>query len=315
MTTKVNQASISNKLAERAGAAPATQEKPKTVFDLIQSMEKEFKRALPDHVGVERFVRIAITVVRTNPNLMKCDGMSIIAALMQSAQLGLEPNTPLKESHLIPYSNKRVIEGREVWVDEAQFQMGYRGVLKLVWQSGLVSEIDCDMICENDTVIYEKGKDGTFKHIPNLKGDRGQPYAYYAYAVTKDGGFVCTVMSKSQILNHALRFSKSQKKDKQTKQYTGEFYGPWKDDFDSMALKTVLIALCDKKLPKSTAYQNLHKQLSADETIKRDINADDMSEVIDVTDYSASYKEDDELEQTGGDPNLVDLEKGELNLS
>jgi recombination protein RecT len=279
----VDQTDLKNKLANKAGST-AVSDKPKTVFDLIQSMEKEFKRALPDHVGVERFVRVAITVVRTNPNLMKCEGMSIVAALMQSAQLGLEPNTPLKEAHLIPYGNKRVVDGREIWIDEAQFQMGYRGVLKLVWQSGLVSEIDADVICENDEVVYEKGKDGTFKHIPNLKGDRGEPYAYYAYAVTKDGGFVCTVMSKQQILKHALRFSKSKSKK------TGDLYGPWKDDFDAMALKTVLIALCDKKLPKSTAYQNLNHQLSADGTIKRDVT-DDMSEVIDVTDYSSNYND------------------------
>ncbi|WP_339314675.1 recombinase RecT [Paenibacillus sp. FSL M7-0896] len=275
----VNQKDLGAQLAAKAGAQPPA-EKPKTVFDLIQSMEKEFKRALPEHVGVERFVRVAITVVRTNPKLMKCDGMSIVAALMQSAQLGLEPNTPLKEAHIIPYKNKRVVDGRDTWVDEAQFQPGYRGIAKLVWNSGLVSELEFDTICENDTVVYEKGNNGTFKHTPNFKGDRGEPYAYYAYAVMKGGGFVCTVMSKDAVLKHALKFSKSQKNK--------ELYGPWKDDFDSMALKTVLMALCDKKLPKSTTQEsvNLQRAISSDGTIKREV-ADDMSEVIDVTDFSA----------------------------
>lgn len=285
----VDQSKLGTELAKKAGTEVG--KKTQTVFDLIQSMEKEFKRALPDHVGVERFVRIAITVVRTNPKLMRCEGMSIVAALMQSAQLGLEPNTPLKEAHLIPYSNKRVIDGKDVWIDEAQFQMGYRGIAKLVWQSGLISELDFDVICKNDTIIYEKGKDGTFKHIPNLKEERGEAYAYYAYAVTKDGGFVCTVMSKVQILIHARKFTKSQAKDKVTKKYNGELYGPWLDDFDAMALKTVIIALCDKKLPKSSEYQNLNKQIAQDETIKREVN-EDMSEVLDVTDFTASYDDD-----------------------
>ncbi|MCY9508506.1 recombinase RecT [Paenibacillus larvae] len=276
MAKKVDQSNIANQLAAKTGKEVVPEEKPKSVFELIQSMEKEFKRALPDHIGHERFVRIAMTVVRTNPKLMQCEAMSIIAALMQSAQLGLEPNTPTKEAHLIPYSNKRIINGKEIWVDEAQFQMGYRGILKLVWQSGIVSEIDCDSICRGDTVIYEKGKDGTFKHIPVIDGERGEPYAYYAYAVTKDGGFVCTVMSKDQVLKHALKFSKSKKRG------TGELYGPWKDDFDAMALKTVLIALCDKKLPKSSALQ---QQIAQDSTIKREVS-EDMSEVVDVTDYT-----------------------------
>ncbi|MFD5020038.1 recombinase RecT [Paenibacillus sp. NPDC058367] len=281
---KIDQSSISAALANKAGAA-APAEKKKTVFDLIQSMEGEFKRALPEHVGVERFVRVAITVVRTNQKLMQCEGMSIVAALMQSAQLGLEPNTPLKEAHIIPYRNKRIIDGQVVWVEEAQFQPGYRGIAKLVWNSGLVSELEFDVICENDTVIYEKGNNGTFKHIPNFKGDRGEAYAYYAYAVMKGGGFVCTVMSKETVIKHALKFSKSQKNK--------EMYGPWKDDFDSMALKTVLLALCDKKLPKSTTQEsvNLQRAVSSDGTIKREV-ADDMSEVIDVTDWSGVHEDE-----------------------
>ncbi|WP_084783648.1 recombinase RecT [Paenibacillus sp. FJAT-26967] len=274
MSKQVDQSDISKQLATKVNNPPA--EKSKTVFDLIKSMGDGFKRALPEHIGHERFVRIALTIVKTNPKLMKCDAMSIIAALMQSAQLGLEPNTPTKEAHLIPRSNKRIVDGKEIWVDEAQFQIGYRGLVKLVWQSGIVSEIDCDMICEGDKIVYEKGKDGTFNHIPLIDGERGEPYAYYAYAVTKDGGFVCTVMSKKEIIKHAHKFTKS--KDKKS----GELYGPWKDDFDSMALKTVLIALSDKKLPKSSALQQM---IAQDGTIKREVS-DDMSEVVDVTDYT-----------------------------
>lgn len=275
---KVDQSSVASQLASKAGNEVV--KKSQTVFELIQSMEKEFKRALPEHVGVERFVRIAITVIRTNPKLMACEGMSIVAALMQSAQLGLEPNTPTKEAYLIPYSNSRMINGKWEKVSEASFQMGYRGIMKLVWQSGLVSEIDCDMICEKDEVIYEKGREGTFKHIPNLKEDRGKPYAFYAYARTKMGGFVCTVWSKTQIMEHAKKFSKSYDKK------LGTFSGPWKDDEDSMCLKTVLIDMCDKKLPKSTEYQKLNQQISQDNTIKREVDSSDMTEVIDVTDWS-----------------------------
>lgn len=296
---KVDQTGVSSALATKANNQIAKgADKPKTVFDLIQSMEKEFKRALPEHVGVERFVRIAITVIRTNPKLMMCDGMSVVAALMQSAQLGLEPNTPLKEAHLIPYKNKRVENGVTKWVDEVQFQPGYRGIAKLVWNSGLVSELEFDTLCENDEVIYEKGNDGRFKHTPNLRGDRGAVYAYYAYAVMKGGGFVCTVMSKHAVMQHAIQFSKSQK--------DGKLYGPWKDDFDAMALKTVLIALCDKKLPKSTTQESvkLQRAVSSDGTIKREVDADDMSEVVDVTDYTASYEDDvpDEREPEGNGP-------------
>lgn len=281
MTKQVDQTELSNKLANKAGVP----EKQKTIFDLIQTMEVQFQNALPEHVGFKRFMRVALTIVRTNPKLQMAEPMSVMGALMQAAQLGLEPNTPTKECYIIPYNNSRMVNGNWTKVMEAQFQFDYRGILKLVWNSGMVKEIDCDMICENDEVIYEKGRDGTFRHIPNLKEDRGEPYAYYAYAVTKDGGFVCTVWSKQQVLAHAKQHSKTYKKA------TDTFDGPWETDFDPMALKTMLIQLADKKLPKSPEYQQLHQAMSADETTKREVS-EDMSEVIDVTDWDNKAGQD-----------------------
>ena len=43
----------------------------------------------------ERFTRMALTAVSNTPELEKCTPMSFIAALMNAAQLGPEPNTPL----------------------------------------------------------------------------------------------------------------------------------------------------------------------------------------------------------------------------
>ena len=43
----------------------------------------------------ERFTRIAMTAVTQNEKLAECTPQSFIGAMLTSAQLGLEPNTPL----------------------------------------------------------------------------------------------------------------------------------------------------------------------------------------------------------------------------
>lgn len=285
MNKTIDQSALGSQLAAKAGAQPPA-EKPKTVFDIIQSMEKEFKRALPDQVGVQRFVRVAITIVRTNPKLMSCDGMSIVAALMQSAQLGLEPNTPLGQAYVIPYKNKRVINGRDTWVDEAQFQIGYKGLITLALRTGEYKAIYAHEVYSNDHFDYRYGLNKDLQHVPS-DNPIGEPVKYYAVYHLKNGGYDFVVWSKERIDSHAKKYSKAVQKDHNS---------PWKTDYDGMAKKTVLKEVL-KYAPKSIEFA---QQLAADETVKREV-ADDMSEVIDVTDYTV---QDYEPEVTEGQEEL-----------
>ena len=80
-------------------AAVTAQAKPaKTVQSLIRQMEPEIRKALPSMITPERFTRIALSAISANPQLADCTPRSLLAALMTSAQLGLEPNTPLGQA-------------------------------------------------------------------------------------------------------------------------------------------------------------------------------------------------------------------------
>lgn len=92
------------------------------IADLIKAMQPEIKKALPEVITVERFTRMALSALNTTPKLKECTQMSFLSALMNAAQLGLEPNTPLGQAYLIPYKNKGVLE--------CQFQIGYKGRAK-----------------------------------------------------------------------------------------------------------------------------------------------------------------------------------------
>ncbi len=85
--------SLKGELANRNASAPAEQKKGKTVADLLNDLTPEIQRALPKHMDADRITRIAMTVLRTNEKLRNCNRCRSWAHLMQSAQLGLEPNT------------------------------------------------------------------------------------------------------------------------------------------------------------------------------------------------------------------------------
>lgn len=109
---------VKDALAEKTegkGAVKLT--KSMSIADMIKAMEPEVKKALPQVITPERFTRMALSALNTTPKLAECSQMSFLGALMNAAQLGLEPNTPLGQAYLIPYRNKGKLE--------CQFQIGY----------------------------------------------------------------------------------------------------------------------------------------------------------------------------------------------
>lgn len=224
----------------------------KGMEQLLTKMGGQIQKALPSMVSSERFQRVALTAFSNNTKLQQCDPMSFIAAMMQSAQLGLEPNTPLGQAYLIPY-------GKQV-----QFQIGYKGLLELAQRSGKIKTLYAHEVRENDTFDIDYGLNQTLTHKPLLKGDRGEVIGYYAVYHLDTGGNSFIFMTKDEVLEHAKRFSKT---------YNS---GPWQTDFDAMAKKTVIKQLL-KYAPLSIELQ---KATSMDETVKTEIS-DDMSLVED----------------------------------
>lgn len=202
------------------------QQKAPTIYNLISSTKDEFGKALPAHVDKQRFVRIAMTAIRTNPKLAQANPTSLMGALMTCAQLGIEPNTPLGQAYLIPYGS------------EVQFQLGYKGLLDLAYRSKQYKRINARVVDKADEFAYEYGLDERLHHKPSQK-PTGESVYYYAVYELDNGGKSFVVWSKEKVEAHAKKFSKS---------FTS---GPWKTNFDAMACKTVLLDLL-KSAPKST---------------------------------------------------------------
>lgn len=248
-----------NIIQQAAQKSVFTKKAPSTINDYIAVMAPAIKAALPSVMTPERFTRITLSALSTNPKLKECSPNSFLGAMMTAAQLGLEPNTPLGQAYLIPLRNHGKME--------CQFQMGYRGLIDLAYRSGEVSIIQAHTVRENDDFQYELGLDPKLRHIP-ARENRGNPIAYYAVFKTKDGGYGFQVMSMEEVRQHAQKYSKS---------YGN---GPWQTNFDEMAKKTVL----KKVLKYAPLKSDFVRAVMQDETIKTDISAD-MAEIPDDTEY------------------------------
>ena len=212
---------------------------------LLKSMASQIKMALPSHLSSERFQRIALTAFSGNAKLQSCDPVSFLAAMMQSAQLGLEPNTPLGHAYLIPYKN------------QVSFQLGYKGLIDLAMRSGAYQSIYAHSVYEEDEFNIDYGLEQSLVHKPKLTGSRGNIVGYYGVYKLVNGGYGFAYMTRKEVEDHGRKFSKT---------YNN---GPWKTDFDAMARKTV-IKQALKYAPVSIEIQ---KATSIDEKVASKENA------------------------------------------
>lgn len=248
MANTIQKAAQNQAVAERGG---------KDIRTLIHQMAPAIQKALPSVITPERFTRMVLTAISSTPKLADCDQTSFLAAMMNAAQLGLEPNTPLGQAYLLPYKNKN--KG----CFEVQFQLGYKGLIDLAYRSGDVATVQAQIVYENDTFECEFGIEPKLRHIP-AEGERGNPIKVYAMFRTKSGGYGFEVMSMEDIRRHAKKYSQS---------YSSE-YSPWKTSFEEMAKKTVL-KRCLKYAPLRS---DIAAAITGDGGIRHELAAD-MNEV------------------------------------
>lgn len=233
--------------------------KSMTIVEVVKALEPEIKKALPEVLGTERFVRMVLSAINSTPELANCTPMSFIAALMNAAQLGLEPNTPLGQAYLIPYKNKKT------GTVECQFQLGYKGMIDLAYRTGQVQMIQAQVVREEDFFEYEYGLMPKLLHRPG-HGERGEITYIYGVFRLQGGGYGFEVSNKLDMDSFAAKYSKS----------FGNEYSPWTDNYEDMAKKTVV----KRALKFAPLKSDFQKALSTDETIKTDLSCD-MSEVQD----------------------------------
>lgn len=208
------------------------QGQPGTIEALLLSpqISEQIKLALPKNLDPDRLLRIALTEIRRTPKLAECSQASLLGALFQCAQLGLEIGASLGQAYLVPY-------GRDV-----QFQLGYRGMIDLAMRSGRVASIEARAVFQGDQFDCTFGLHSDLQHTPDWNNpDRNDPkkltFVYAVAHLTDSPRPQFVVMSRAEI--EAIR--------KRSKSGSS---GPWVTDYEAMALAKVVKRLF-KWLPVS----------------------------------------------------------------
>ena len=181
----------------------------------------------------DQFVTTLISAVANNENLQTCEPMSLMYTAMKATALGLPIDPNLGYAAMIPFkdgkSNKTL----------CQFQIQRDGWMELLMRTGQVRFVANEVVHEGELVKHNKF---TGEYVfDEEKKTSDKVIGYMAY-IKLNNGFEKTVYwTVEECKAHAIRYSQTFKKG----------YGVWKDNFDAMALKTVLKHLIKKYAPKS----------------------------------------------------------------
>lgn len=248
--------------------------KQQTLKDLLTRAAPSLAAVAPKHLTPERLVKIALSATSRNPDLLACSPASILRAVMQGAEMGLEVGGMTGECYLVPFRNKHTKQL------EATAIPGYRGLIKLARNSGQITTFEAHVVYEHDVFELEYGLNPRLVHKPNLRvADRGKVTCAWAMAAFKDGGYQVDVMTIGEL--NAIK-NRSQAAES----------GPWVTDEPEMQRKTVVKRLA-KYCPLSA---EMAKALAVDDAADRgELQTIDVS-LMDTTEeqLEASVKQNEE---------------------
>lgn len=221
-------------MADKAEIARTKEDPP--IIKLLGQYENDLAAALPAGMTEGRFQSIVVNQVRQNRALLGVEPMTLVASVLMSAQLGLEPGPPMGLSWIIPRKNR----GRE----EASMQLGYRGLVQLAYRSGQVKRIEAHIVQDGDDFDFGYGPGGPTWHWKSAGDPKADWSHVFAVAETAMGAEMFEVMSRAEVEHHRDRY------------VTGwnSAGSAWKKNEPEMARKTVTARLC-RQLPMSAEFR------------------------------------------------------------
>lgn len=193
--------------------------------------------------NITRFISSVVSAVQANPTLAQCTNPSILSAALQGEALQLAPSPQLGQFYMVPYDNKKKINGKWELVKEAQFQIGYKGYIQLAVRSGQYRRIVVNEIKAGEIEYNPISEEITLHPIMNpTERIKAETIGYYAMFELMNGFKKELFSPKEAIAEHARKYSSSYRYDLNNNK-TGS---KWSTDFDAMAKKTLIRQLIGK---------------------------------------------------------------------
>ena len=196
--------------------------------DLTQ-MGPYFQSAVPTaarkHLPTDRIAQIVCTAMSRSPKLLECTRDSMLRAVMDCAQIGLEPAGPLGHAYLVPFRNNKIN------AHEATAMIGYKGYVELAYRSGaLKGPPIANLVYGDDVFTFNAASGRPPKHSWDIKkaiADRGAIVGAYCVSMFTAGGSHFEWMGIDEL-------------EKTRKRSRASSNGPWVTDTAQMQRKTVI---------------------------------------------------------------------------
>lgn len=201
-----------------------------TVAQFLGSVDikRYIESVLKERAG--QFVTSLVSMANLTPGLKLCNPESLMYCGMKAASLNLPLDNNLGFAYAVPYGK------------EAQFQIGYKGLVQLGQRTGQYKSMNVINIYKGELISWDP-----FTEILELEMNQDQLYranleviGYAAVFILLNGFKKVSYWPIERVEAHAKRFSKAFKN------------GPWQSDFNAMARKTVLKEMLSKWGPLST---------------------------------------------------------------
>lgn len=225
--------------------------KPKTLRELFNN--PIIKTKIEQLVGKNSatFATSVMQIANSNTMLRTADPTSIFNAACMAATLNLPLQNGLGFAYIVPFKNNKE---RKV---EAQFQIGYKGFIQLAQRSGQFKRLVALPVYKKQLIKKDFINGFEFDWEQEPEKDEN-PIGYYAYFKLVNDFSAELYMSHDDIVKHAQRYSQTFKKG----------FGVWHDNFEAMALKTVIKLLLSKQAPLSVEMQ---QAVLADQSVVKDV--------------------------------------------
>lgn len=202
------------------------------------------------------FTTSVLQIVNSNSMLRNADPMSVFNAACMAATLQLPIQNGLGFAYIVPYKG------------QAQFQLGYKGLIQLAQRSGQFKRLVAVPVYEKQ-LIEEDPINGYVFDWKQKPEPTEKPIGYYAYFQLVNSFTAELYMTAQEVDQHAQRYSQTYRtyleKQKQGKWATSV----WADNFEAMALKTVMKLLLSKQAPLSVEMQ---QAVLADQAVVKNVD-------------------------------------------
>lgn len=217
-----------------SSAVAVMPQQPKSLQQIMNSpaMIQKLNSVLGNEKVANSFISSVISVANGNSLLKKAAPMTVVGSAMVAATLQLPIVPTLGMAYIVPYKG------------QAQFQLGYRGIIQLAERSGQVRNIIAEDVHEGELIKKNKF---TGQYVFDEEARTSDTIIGYMARLELVNGFAKTIYwAKDEVEAHAKKYSQA---------YRSGYNTPWKTDYSAMAKKTLLKSLLSKYAPLDIAMQ------------------------------------------------------------